>query len=321
MRKKQAEQGAAAAFRIVVTVFMEEIIKLNAGSAAAEKGREDTGKNAGGHGREEEQAACGESSREEARNAADAGGVTENGKENVHPKAAPAVSETASIPESAGTPESEEERAGKDSARKKREARRSAIIEEAISWIKSFVLMFAVALFLTQFIIINAVIPSGSMEDTIMTHDRLIGTRFSYWFSEPARGDIVIFHYPVDEKKIYIKRIIGLPGETVRIEDGNIYIDDAQEPLQEGYLKEEWEVLNSGFEFHVPEGSYLMLGDNRNWSEDARYWAENAVFEELAETIEEAEPYMYVRKEKILGKAVFTYFRKFRILKHGEWYE
>ena len=203
----------------------------------------------------------------------------------------------------------------------RREARKNAFVEELISWIKSFVIMFAVALFLTQFIIINAVIPSGSMEDTIMTHDRLIGARFSYWFSEPERGDIVIFHYPVDEKKIYIKRIIGLPGETVRLDNGLIYIDDSEEPLQEGYLKEEWDVLNTDFEFHVPEGSYLMLGDNRNWSEDARYWADNAIDEGLAVTPEEAEQYTYVRKEKILGKAIFTYFRKFRILEHGGWYE
>ncbi len=203
----------------------------------------------------------------------------------------------------------------------RREARKSAFVEELISWIKSFVIMFAVALFLTQFIIINAVIPSGSMEDTIMTHDRLIGARFSYWFSEPQRGDIVIFHYPVDEKKIYIKRIIGLPGETVRLDNGLIYIDDSEEPLQEGYLKEEWDVLNTDFEFHVPEDSYLMLGDNRNWSEDARYWADNALDEGLADTAEEAEQYTYVHKDKILGKAIFTYFRKFRILEHGEWYE
>lgn len=203
----------------------------------------------------------------------------------------------------------------------KKAARKSAFIEETISWVKSFVLMFAFALFLTQFIIINAVIPSGSMEDTIMTHDRLIGARFSYWFSEPERGDIVIFHYPVDEKRIYIKRIIGLPGETVRIENSNIYINDSQEPLQEGYLKEKWDVMNTDFTFEVPEGCYLMLGDNRNWSEDARYWADNAINEGLAQNEEEASEYSYVRKNKILGKAIFTYFRKFRILQHGSWYE
>jgi signal peptidase I len=131
----------------------------------------------------------------------------------------------------------------------------------------------------------------------------------------------VIFHYPVDEKKIYIKRIIGLPGETVYIDDGEIYINDADEPLREDYLKEDWEILNTDFEFHVPEGCYLMLGDNRNWSEDARYWADNALSEGLAQTEEEAEQYAYVRRNKILGKAIFTYFSKFRILEHGKSYE
>ncbi len=203
----------------------------------------------------------------------------------------------------------------------RREARRSAFVEEVVSWVKSFAIMFIFALFLTQFIIINAVIPSGSMEDTIMTHDRLIGARFSYWFGEPQRGDIVIFHYPVDEHRIYIKRIVGLPGETVTIMDGKIYIDDSTEPLKEGYLKEKWVERNTDFTFEVPEDSYFMLGDNRNWSEDARYWAENAMNEGIADTWEEAVDYSFVRKKKILGKAIFTYFRKFRILRHGEWYE
>ena len=220
-------------------------------------------------------------------------------------------------------PEDLEERVSseEDKRRIRREARRRAFIEELVSWIKSFVLMFCVALFLTQFIIINAVIPSGSMEDTIMTHDRLIGARFSYWLQRPERGDIVIFHYPVDEKRIYIKRIIGLPGEDVRIEEGKIYIDGSAEPLQEGYLKEEWDVMNTDYEFHVPEDCYLMLGDNRNWSEDARYWADNAIEEGLTDSREEASAYSYVNRKKILGKAVFTYFRKFRWLRHGDWYK
>lgn len=225
--------------------------------------------------------------------------------------------EESGLAESGNDADNVEEQAKKN----RQEARRSAFIEEMVSWIYSFVVMFAVALFLTQFIIINAVIPSGSMEDTIMTHDRLIGARFSYWFSEPERGDIVIFHYPVEEDRIYIKRVIGLPGETVRIEDGKIFINDSAEPLKEGYLKEAWDVMNTDFTFVVPADSYLMLGDNRNWSEDARYWAQNAMDEGLADNWEEAVDYSFVRKKKILGKAIFTYFRKFRILQHGEWYE
>ena len=83
-----------------------------------------------------------------------------------------------------------------------------------------FAIVIVVVFVLTQFIIINAKIPSGSMENTIMTHDRLIGFRFAYWFEEPQRGDIILFEYPVDETQIYIKRVIGLPGETVEIRDG-----------------------------------------------------------------------------------------------------
>ena len=91
--------------------------------------------------------------------------------------------------------------------------------KEVFSWVRMFAIVIVVVFVLTQFIIINAKIPSGSMENTIMTHDRLIGFRFAYWFEEPQRGDIILFEYPVDETQIYIKRVIGLPGETVEIRD------------------------------------------------------------------------------------------------------
>ena len=66
-----------------------------------------------------------------------------------------------------------------------------------------------------------------------MTHDRLIGFRFAYWFDEPQRGDIILFEYPVDEKQTYIKRVLGLHGETVEISDGHIYKEGSEKPLQE----------------------------------------------------------------------------------------
>ena len=124
-----------------------------------------------------------------------------------------------------------------------------------------------------------------------MPKDRVIGNRLAYHFSEPERGDIIIFKYPDDERQLYVKRIIGLPGETVTIEDAKVYIGEEEILLEEPYLKDEWKIDNDGYSFEIPEGSYLVLGDNRNNSKDSRYW-ENT----------------YVTEEKILGKAVFRYW-------------
>jgi len=167
---------------------------------------------------------------------------------------------------------------------------------EAVNWLKEIISLLgtmavaAVVVFLLkEFIIINAYIPSGSMENTIMTKDRVIGNRLAYLVREPARGDIVIFNYPDDERQLFVKRIIGLPGETVTIEDAKVYVDGIL--LEENYLKEEWTLDNGPYTFEIPEGSYLVLGDNRNNSKDARYW-ENT----------------YVTEEHILGEAGFRYW-------------
>lgn len=176
----------------------------------------------------------------------------------------------------------------KNNAKEKEEI---GVFEEVFSWIVVIVLAVALAFLIKTFVIINANIPSGSMENTIMTGDRLFGFRLAYLFDDPERGDIVIFKYPDDETENYVKRIIGLPGEVVRVKDAKIYIDDSEEPLDESYLKEEWVNDNDGYVFVVPEDSYLVMGDNRNNSWDARYWTNE-----------------YVSKDKILGKAGFRYF-------------
>ena len=196
----------------------------------------------------------------------------------------------------------------------KTEEKKGDMRKEVISWVRMFVIVIAVVFVLTQFVIINVRVPSGSMENTIMTKDRLIGFRFSYWVDEPQRGDIILFSYPVDEKQTYIKRVIGLPGEIVEIRDGKIYIDGSSEPLEEDYLKETWTWENDGYTFKVPEGCYFVLGDNRNDSEDGRFWAQIALNEGKASTPEEAEPYSYVKKDEIKGKAIFKYYSKFAIL-------
>ena len=195
---------------------------------------------------------------------------------------------------------------------------KTSLWKELLSWLEIIVAAILISLFLTRVVLVNALVPSSSMETLISPGDRLFGNRLTYKFKDPERFDVVIFKYPVDEEENYIKRIIGLPGETVTIEDAKIYINDSEMPLEENYLPEEWLIENDGYVFEVPEDCYLMLGDNRNVSEDARYWAEAAYEFGLADSVEEGEAYTYVHRDKILGKAVFTYWPHFQLLSDYE---
>jgi signal peptidase I len=161
---------------------------------------------------------------------------------------------------------------------------------EVIEWLKIIVTAALIAFVLNTFIIANSKVPSGSMENTIMTGDHVIGSRLSYRFSDPERGDIVIFRFPDNEKIYYVKRIIGMPGDTVDIIDGKVYLNGSEEPLDEPYIREPM-VPEAPMHFEVPEGCYFMLGDNRNYSMDARRW-ENT----------------YVKREKIIAKVLFRYY-------------
>lgn len=162
--------------------------------------------------------------------------------------------------------------------------------KELWEWVKIIVSAAAIAFVLNTFIIANSQVPSGSMENTIMTNDRVIGSRLSYRFGDPERGDIVIFRFPDNEKIYYVKRIIGLPGETVDIVGGHVYLNGSQTPLEEPYLREPM-IPEAPMHFEVPEGCYFMMGDNRNWSSDARRWQNT-----------------YVKREKIIAKVLFRYY-------------
>ncbi len=164
--------------------------------------------------------------------------------------------------------------------------------KEIWEWVKIIVSAAVIALVLNNFIIANSKVPSGSMENTIMTNDRVIGSRLSYLFADPERGDIVIFHYPDNEKVYFVKRVIGLPGDTVDIYGGHVYLNGSQEPLMEEYIREPM-VPDIPMHFEVPEDCYFMLGDNRNYSKDARFWTNT-----------------YVKKEKIIAKVLFRYYPK-----------
>lgn len=184
--------------------------------------------------------------------------------------------------------------ASKPEAKKRKDSEKKPeepfnLIKEILSLLGTMAVAAIAVMLLKEFVIINAFIPSGSMEHTISPGDRVIGNRLAYITEEPERGDIVIFKYPDDEEQLFVKRVIGLPGETVIVEDAKVYIGG--ELLEENYLKEEWTIDNGPYIFEIPEGSYLVLGDNRNNSKDARYW-ENT----------------YVTEDKILGEAVFRYW-------------
>ena len=117
---------------------------------------------------------------------------------------------------------------GKRSAKvksKANEKEQTSITREILSWVFTFSLAIFVALILKNFIIINAVVPTGSMENTIMSESNLFGNRLAYINSDPKRGDIIIFKYPDNEEEKYVKRIIGLPGEKVTIDEAKVYID------------------------------------------------------------------------------------------------
>lgn len=167
------------------------------------------------------------------------------------------------------------------------EDRGRRIRKEIFSWIRTLAVAVLLAVVLTQFVFVNATVPTGSMRDTIWEGDRLIALRFSYWFGEPDRGDIVIFNPQDYPGQHYIKRVIGLPGETVEGRDGLVYIDG--QPLEEPYVKEKLEE-NFG-PFTVPEDSYFVMGDNRNNSNDSRFWE-----------------HPFVEKKDILGKAALRYY-------------
>ena len=174
--------------------------------------------------------------------------------------------------------------------------------------VAAFAIILVLALAGSKFWFANAHISSASMEPTVMTDSRVFGSRIAYKENEVERGDIILFDSQVDYGNTYLKRVIGLPGETVEIRDGKIYIDGSETPLEEDYLDGEWTVNNDGYSYTVPEGSYFVLGDNRDDSFDSRLWADYALNNGWVSTEEEAQAYTYVSEDDIIAKALFVYF-------------
>lgn len=138
-------------------------------------------------------------------------------------------------------------------------------------WVEAIVIAFILFLGIRTFIIQAFHIPSGSMEPTLLVGDHLFVNKFIYRFRKPRRADIIVFKYPENPKKDYIKRIIGLPGENVEVKAKNVYINDR--PLDEKYVFYDTSKLYNDFALRtVPPEKYFMMGDNRNNSRDSRRW-------------------------------------------------
>ena len=141
------------------------------------------------------------------------------------------------------------------------------IWNEIWDYVKMIIIVVVVVLVVNNVVLINAKIPSESMENTIMT----------------------------GESQLFIKRLIGLPGETVEIRDGKVYINGSDEPLDDSFVPE---VPTGNYgPYKVPETSYVMLGDNREYSRDSRFWKNT-----------------FVSFDEIVGKAIVRYYPSIKLL-------
>ncbi|MEQ9623525.1 signal peptidase I [Coleofasciculus chthonoplastes] len=181
-----------------------------------------------------------------------------------------------------------------------RDPEKQSVQKQENPWVEGFKtigLSVFLAIGIRSFVAEARYIPSGSMEPTLQINDRLIIDKISYNFRQPQRGDIVVFS-PTDAlkqqnfKDAFIKRVIGLPGETVEVKGGRVYVND--QALREQYIEEEPEY--SYGPVTVPEDNYLVLGDNRNNSYDSHYWG-------------------FVPRDKIIGRAIVRFWPLDRVAK------
>ena len=167
-------------------------------------------------------------------------------------------------------------------------------------WVFEIVVTLVLAAMVGIMLFQTVTMQESSMEPTIEVGDRFFINRVVYKFSSPKRGDLIVFRTNAsDDAALHIRRVIGLPGETVEIKDGKVYIDGSETALDDSFIPEKMQ--GSFGPYTVPDNCYFMLGDNRNDSKDSRFWKNT-----------------FVRFDQIVGKAVVRYYPSIKLLGYEE---
>ncbi len=161
------------------------------------------------------------------------------------------------------------------------------ILAEFRGWLKDVLLAVVIAFLMVVFLYQPVKVEGTSMQPELLDQERIFVNKFVYHFEEIHRGDIVVFWYPKDPSKSFIKRVLGVPGDVVSIRDGQVYING--QLVEERYVPRGYQDADSYPPVRVREGHYYVLGDHRNASNDSRSWG-------------------LVPRKYIYGKAVFRYW-------------
>jgi signal peptidase I len=154
-------------------------------------------------------------------------------------------------------------------------------------WLRDLILSLLLAFIVIFFLYQPVQVEGNSMVPHLFNHERILVNKLTYRLGPIQRGDIVVFRFPLDPSKSYIKRVVGLPGEWVSIASGRVMINGA--PLDEPYLPASYQDRQTYMPLQVPPGQYYVLGDHREMSNDSRVWGT-------------------VDAKFIYGKAVFAYW-------------
>ncbi len=149
----------------------------------------------------------------------------------------------------------------------KENTKSNSLGEEAKDWVVSIVAAVVMALLIRTFIVELYIVDGPSMRPTLQHEERLIVNKFIYRVRNPEKGEILIFKYPRDTSRDFIKRVIATGGDTIEIKDGRVYVNDQM--LKEDYILEKTRTEYP--KVTVPEGTVFVMGDNRNNSDDSRF--------------------------------------------------